>query len=94
MRSEEFRNADALIVRMQNSKCKIQNLGTLRVDCTSGKLQVASGKFRNCVAIIDNLKCCEALHPCPLWRIGRGTGLCQVAFIINFQASNIFGFLI
>ena len=76
IRSEEFRNADALIVRMQNSKCKIQNLGTLRVDCKlSCKLKVASGKFRNCVAIIDNLKWCEALHPCPLWRIGRGTVL-------------------
>ena len=33
MNDEELRNAGALIVRMQNSKCKIQNLGTLRVDC-------------------------------------------------------------
>ena len=38
----------------------MRNFGTLRVDYTSGKLQVASGKFQNCVAIIDNLKCCEA----------------------------------
>ena len=28
------------------------SFGTLRVDCTSGKLQVASGKFRNADALI------------------------------------------
>ena len=53
----------------------MRNFGTLRVDYTSGKLQVASGKFRNCVAIIDNLKWCEAYPPCELQLGGRGTVL-------------------
>ena len=43
---------------MQNTKFKMQNLGTLRVDYTSGKLKVASGKFRNADALnIYNAKC-------------------------------------
>ena len=36
---------------MRNAKCEVQNEGMLRVDYTSGKLQVASGKLRVCDAL-------------------------------------------